>query len=192
LFFSYFSTRAGLAVRKILQFGYAVDRPVESVKSCYSYCPLLYYDYRPFPGIRDRGIELLLISNIAPKFEDTEHKETCLPSLSGPKGGVHKTPSGLLRLHNAVSTVTLVILFCSSYRIYTVFPCPDVFLLLADQGFSSYSPNSAKRCCILQSSRASFEIRHPSLSHKSFTESDNYSISLAKELTGIHFRYSAI
>jgi hypothetical protein len=37
--------------------------------------------------IRDRGIELLLSSNIAPRFEDTEHKETYTPSFSGPKGG---------------------------------------------------------------------------------------------------------
>ena len=29
-----------------------------------------------------RGIELLISSNIAPRFEDIEHKETCLPDLS--------------------------------------------------------------------------------------------------------------
>jgi hypothetical protein len=47
--------------------------------------PLLYYDYQPVPGIQGRGIELLLSSNIAPRFKDTEHKETCLPDLSGQK-----------------------------------------------------------------------------------------------------------
>ena len=83
LLFSYFSTRARLAVRKILQFGYTVDHPIESVKSYGSFYPLLYYDYQPVPGVRGRGIELLLISNIILKFEDTEHKETCLPDLSG-------------------------------------------------------------------------------------------------------------
>ena len=96
LFFSYFSTRARLAVRKILQFGYAVDRPVENVKSCYSYYPLLYHDYQPVLKIRGRGIELLLSVNIAPSFEDTEPKETCLPDLSGQKWEVHKMPSILI------------------------------------------------------------------------------------------------
>jgi hypothetical protein len=96
LFFSYFSTRARLAVREILQFGYAIDRPVQSVKSCYSYYPLLYYDYLPVSGIRGHGIELLISSNIAPRFEDIEHKETYLPNLSGQKWEVHKMPSILI------------------------------------------------------------------------------------------------
>jgi hypothetical protein len=95
LFFSYFSTRARLIVRKILQFGYAIDRPAKSVKSCYRYYPLLYYNYRPLPGIRGRGIELLLSSNIAPRFKDIEYKETCLPGLSGQKWEVHKMPKHL-------------------------------------------------------------------------------------------------
>ncbi len=60
----------------------AVDRPVESVKSCYNYHPLLFYDYYPVLGIRAHGIELLLSSNIVPRFKDTEHNETYMPSLS--------------------------------------------------------------------------------------------------------------
>ena len=53
----------------------------------YSYYPLLSYDYRPLPRIRGYRIELLLSSNIALRFEDIEHKETYVPSLSGQKGG---------------------------------------------------------------------------------------------------------
>jgi len=83
-------------------------------RDSYSYCPLLYYDYRPFPGIRDRGIELLLISNTAPKFEDTEHKETCMPSLSGLNGEGTQNAKRICY----VSTVTLVVLFFTLYRIY--------------------------------------------------------------------------
>jgi hypothetical protein len=60
----------------------------------YSYYPLFYYDYEPVLGIRGRGIELLSNSNIAPKFENTEHKETCRPDLSGPKvGGIQNAAS---------------------------------------------------------------------------------------------------
>ena len=126
LFFSYFSTRARLIVRKILQFGYAINRPVKSVKSCYSYYPLLYYDYRPVPRIRGRGIELLLSPNIALRFEDAEHKETCIPDLSGQKWEVHKMPSILiseagfiaLKLPYIVFTATLVVFYYALYRIH--------------------------------------------------------------------------
>ena len=96
LLFSYFSTRARLAVRKILRFGYTIDRPFESVKSYRSYNPLLYHDYYPVPGIRGCGIELLLSSNIALKFKDIEAKETRLPDLSGQKWKEHKMPSILV------------------------------------------------------------------------------------------------
>jgi len=81
-----------LQLEKILQFGYIVDYLIKRVKSCYSYNPLLYYDYQLVPGTRGRGIELLLSSNITLKFEDTEYKETCLPDLSGQKWEVHKMP----------------------------------------------------------------------------------------------------
>jgi hypothetical protein len=45
-------------------------------KAAVAITPLLYHDYRPVPEIRGRGLELLLSSNIAPRFEDTERKET--------------------------------------------------------------------------------------------------------------------
>jgi hypothetical protein len=64
-----------------------VNRLVENVKSCYSYYPLLYYNHRPVHGIRGRGIELLVSSNIALRFGDIEHKETYLLNLSRQKGG---------------------------------------------------------------------------------------------------------
>jgi hypothetical protein len=92
LFFSYFSIRARLTVRKIPQFGHTIDYSIKSVKSRRSYYPLLYYDHQPVPGIRGRDIELLLSSNITLKFKDTEHKETCLPDLSGQKWLVYKMP----------------------------------------------------------------------------------------------------
>jgi hypothetical protein len=93
LLFSYSPTRARLEIRKILQSSYAINRPVKSVKSWCSYYPLLYYDYRSVPGIRGRGIEFLISSNIAP-IEDTEHKETCLPYLSGQKNSKHLNKRG--------------------------------------------------------------------------------------------------
>jgi len=85
-----------LQLEKILQFGYIVDYLIKRVKSCYSYNPLLYYDYQLVPGTRGRGIELLLSSNITLKFEDTEYKETCLPDLSGQKWEVYKMLSILI------------------------------------------------------------------------------------------------
>jgi hypothetical protein len=85
LFFSYFSTKAQLTIRKILQFDYAVNRPIKNVKSCCSYYPLLYYSYWLVLEIRGRNIEFLLSLNIAPKFEDTKLKETCQLDLSGQK-----------------------------------------------------------------------------------------------------------
>ena len=65
-------------------------------KAAIAITPLLYHGYRPVPGIRGRSVELQLSSNIAPRFEDTKHKETCLPDLSGQKWEVHKLPSILI------------------------------------------------------------------------------------------------
>ena len=81
LFFSYFSTRDRLAVRKSRQFGYALNLSVNCDKSCCSCYPLFYHNYRPVPEIRSCGIEFLSISYIASKFEDTEYRKICPPDL---------------------------------------------------------------------------------------------------------------
>ena len=107
LFFSYSSTRAWLAVRIILQFDYAIDHPVESVKSCCSYYPLLYHDYRPVSKFRGHGTKVLSRKNITPSFEDLEHKETYMPSLSGPNEEVHKMPSFLISEEGFMSYLIL-------------------------------------------------------------------------------------
>jgi len=54
-------------------------------KAAIAIIPLLYHDYRPVPETRGHSIEPLLSSNIAPRFKDTGHKETCLPDLFGQK-----------------------------------------------------------------------------------------------------------
>jgi hypothetical protein len=41
-------------------------------------------------------MKLLSRKNIAPKFKDTERKETFMPDLSGQKWEVHKMPSILI------------------------------------------------------------------------------------------------
>jgi hypothetical protein len=86
LFFSCFSTRIRFAVRKYHGCGHAVDRPVDSVDRRFSCSPLLYHGYWPVSEFRYRGTKLLSGKNMAPRFEDTEHKETCMPSLSGQSG----------------------------------------------------------------------------------------------------------
>jgi hypothetical protein len=106
-----------LQLEKILQFGYAVDRPVESVKSCCRYYPLLYHDYRSVSEFRGHGTKVLSRKNLTPSFEHLEHKETCVPSLSGQRGR-HKTPSDLPRLYNVVLTGTLAVLYYALYRIH--------------------------------------------------------------------------
>jgi hypothetical protein len=85
LFFSYFFTRNRIAVRKYYSCSNSVDHPVDGIESRFCCSPLLYYDYWPVPGIQGHGIELLLSSNIAPRFQNTEHKESCPPDLSGQK-----------------------------------------------------------------------------------------------------------
>ena len=102
----------GLACsRIILRFDYAVDYPVESVKSCYGYYPLLYYDYR------GHGTKVLLKKYMTLSFEDLEYKETYMPDLSGPNDEVHKMPSflinqeGFMSLLNTAFRATLVVFF---------------------------------------------------------------------------------
>ena len=63
LVFSYFSTRARLAVKTILQFGYTVDYPIDGVKSRFSCSPLLYLEYRPISKFRDYNTKVLLREN---------------------------------------------------------------------------------------------------------------------------------
>jgi hypothetical protein len=44
---------------------------------------VLKVDIAITPGNRGYSIELLLSSNIIPRFENTKYKEICLPDLSG-------------------------------------------------------------------------------------------------------------
>jgi hypothetical protein len=54
---------------------------------------------------------------MTPSFEDLEHKETYMPSLSGPNEEVHKMPSfliseeGFMSLLNTVFRATLVVFY---------------------------------------------------------------------------------
>ena len=111
LFFSYFSTRIRFAMRKYHDYSYAVDRPVDSVESGFSCFPLLYPVYRPVSEFRGHGTKVLSRNNIALSFEDKKHKETCMPSLSGQRGRYTKRQANLLRLHNAVLRVALVVFY---------------------------------------------------------------------------------
>jgi hypothetical protein len=86
LFFSSFSIRIQFVVRKYRGCSHAIDRPIDGVDYRFSYSPLLYYSYWPVSEFRYRGTKLLLGKNIALRFEDTEHKETCMLSLSRQSG----------------------------------------------------------------------------------------------------------
>jgi hypothetical protein len=111
LFFSYLSARIRIVVRKYHGCSDSADRSVDGIENSFSCSPLLYHDHWPVSKFRDGSTKLLSRINRVLRFEDTKHKKTCMPSLSGLKGGVHKMPSELLRLHNAILTVTLVVLF---------------------------------------------------------------------------------
>jgi hypothetical protein len=76
-------------VRKYRGLGHAVDHPVDGVESRFSCSPLLYYDYRPVSKFRANPTKILSRKNMFPSFEDTEHKETYMPSLSRQRGGAH-------------------------------------------------------------------------------------------------------
>jgi len=88
-------------MRKYYGCGYVVDRPVDSVESCFSCIPLLYHDYRPISEFRGHGTKVLSRNNLALSFEDTKHKETCMPSLSGQRGKYTKRQANLLRLQRS-------------------------------------------------------------------------------------------
>jgi hypothetical protein len=97
LFFSYFSVRIRFVVLKYRSCCHAVDPPVDGVKSLWGCSPLLYHDYRPVFEFRGHGTKVLSRKNTAPSFEDSEYKETYVPSLSG-QGGCAKTPSDFIVL----------------------------------------------------------------------------------------------
>lgn len=86
LFFSLFSTRIRFAVRKYHGLGPAVDRPIDGVESRFSCSPLPYREYQPVSKFRANSTKVLSRKNMVPSFEVTEHKESCMPSLSGQKG----------------------------------------------------------------------------------------------------------
>jgi hypothetical protein len=77
LFFSYFSTRIRVIMRKYHGCGYTVDRPIDGVKSRFGGSPLLYYNYQPLSKFRGHGMKVESRKNISLRFEDTKHKETC-------------------------------------------------------------------------------------------------------------------
>lgn len=52
LFFSYFSMKSRLIVRKMLYSSYIIDLCINSIKSYNSYSSLLYYNYRPISEIQ--------------------------------------------------------------------------------------------------------------------------------------------
>ena len=65
-------------------------------KAAVAITPLLYHDYRPVFKFRGHGTKVLSRKNITPSFEDSEHKEIYVPSLSGSNEEVHKMPSFLI------------------------------------------------------------------------------------------------
>jgi hypothetical protein len=66
-----------------------IDRAVASVGSRFGFLPLLCHGHWPISNFWSYSTKLLLGENVPPKFEDIEHKEIYLPSLSGQKGGWH-------------------------------------------------------------------------------------------------------
>ena len=89
-------------MRKYHGCSYAIDRPIDSVKSRFSCFLLLCHDYWPVSEFRGHGTKILSRNNLTLSFEDTKHKETCIPSLSGHRGKYTKRQANLLRLHNIV------------------------------------------------------------------------------------------
>jgi hypothetical protein len=140
-----------------------VDRPVENVKSCFGYYPLLYHDHRPVPKIRGRGIELLLSLNIAPRFEDTEHKETCLPDLSGQKWEVCRM-LGILISEEGFIAHTLYCIHSHASRIYYAFYRSHVKVWRSSRSFHRQPRSSSARSChsVVQSATQSSQSQSPS------------------------------
>jgi hypothetical protein len=113
LFFSYFSIRIRFVGRKYRSCGHAVDPPVDGVKCLWGCSPLLHHDYQPIFEFRGHGTKVLSRKNMAPSFEDSEQKETCVPNLSGLRGG--KNAKRFYRTYNVVLTGTLAVLCCILY-----------------------------------------------------------------------------
>jgi hypothetical protein len=124
LFFSRFSTRIRFGVRKYRGLGHAVDRPVDGVKSRFSCFPPALARVSACLQFRANSTKFLSIKNLVPSFEDPEHKETCMPNLSGQRGRRRTKRQALIRdlsrLHNAVLIVTLIVL----YLLRTYLPNP--------------------------------------------------------------------
>ena len=80
LLFRQFSTGSQATVRKYRCLGHAVDRSVHGVENCFSCSLLLHHDYRPVCEFRNNSTKVPSREDVAPSFEDTEHKETSMPS----------------------------------------------------------------------------------------------------------------
>jgi hypothetical protein len=59
LFFSYFSMGARLVIRKIIQFGYTVDRPVKTSKAAIVITPCSVMTVGPIFEFRGHGMKVL-------------------------------------------------------------------------------------------------------------------------------------
>jgi hypothetical protein len=97
LFFSYLSIMIRFVARKYYGCGHTIDYPVDGVESRFGCSPLLYYGYWSVFEFRSHDTKILSRKNMALSFEDLEHKETYVPSLSGQRGR-HKTPSDFIAL----------------------------------------------------------------------------------------------
>ena len=69
-----------------------IDRAAAGVGSRFGFLPLLCHGHWPISNFWSYSTKLLLGENVPPKFEDIEHKETCLPGLSGQRWEMHKMP----------------------------------------------------------------------------------------------------
>ena len=97
LFFSHFSTAFQSAAKLYRGLGYAADRSVH----CPLYlCPYALLRLSAYLRISGPWTKVPLRENMAPSFDDTEHKETRMPSLSVQSGRhiKRKTPRVLVRI----------------------------------------------------------------------------------------------
>lgn len=86
LLFSRFSIRILFAVRNYRGLSYAINRLVDSGESRFSYFPPLYHEYRLVSKFRANSTRVLSKNNIVPSFQDIEHEEANIPSLSEKEG----------------------------------------------------------------------------------------------------------
>ena len=73
-------------LKKYCSFSFVIDYPVDGIEGHVSCCPLLYHKYRPTFEFRANNTKVLSRKNMVLSFEDKEHKETSMPSLSGQRG----------------------------------------------------------------------------------------------------------